>query len=96
MGLEIKDWAIKWVEGSIISYVRGRTPLNMVVGRIKRALNSFGLKTDEVLALIEAVESNPVYLPSLSKAEKSVRLKPIKDALIGLQIKPQSTTQHSL
>jgi hypothetical protein len=96
MGLEIKDWAIKWVEGSIISYVRGRTPLNMVVGRIKRALNSFGLKTDEVLALIEAVESNPVYLPSLSKAEKSARLKPIKDALIGLQIKPQSTTQHSL
>ena len=96
MGLEIKDWAIKWVEGSIISYVRGRTPLNMVVGRIRRALNSFGLKTDEVLALIEAVESNPVYLPSLSKAEKSARLKPIKDALIGLQIKPQSTTQHSL
>jgi hypothetical protein len=96
MGLEIKDWAIKWVEGSIISYVRGRTPLNMVVGRIRRALNSFGLKADEVLALIEAVESNPVYLPSLSKAEKSARLKPIKEALIGLQTKPPSTTKHPI
>jgi len=94
MGLEIKDWAIKWVEGSIISCVKGKTPLNMVVGRIRRALNSYGLKMDEILALIDAVESNPVYLPTLSKAEKSARLKPIKDALIGLQIKPPSTTHH--
>jgi hypothetical protein len=83
MGLEIKDWALKWVEGSIISCVKGKTPLNMVVGRIRRALNSYGLKIDEILALIDAVESNPVYLPTLSKAEKSARLKPIKDALMG-------------
>jgi hypothetical protein len=96
MGLEIKDWAMKWVEGSIISCVRGRTPLNMVVGRIRRALNSYGLRMDEILALIDAVESNPVYLPTLSKAEKSARLKPIKEALIGLQIKPPSTTQHPI
>jgi hypothetical protein len=66
----------------------------MVVGRIKRALNSYGLKMDEILALIDAVENNPVYLPTLSKAEKSARLKPIKDALISLQIKPPSTTHH--
>jgi hypothetical protein len=81
MGLEIKDWAIKWVEGSIISYVRGRTPLNMVIGRIKRALNSYGLKIDEILALIDAVESSPVYLPTLSKAEKSIKLKPVREAV---------------
>jgi hypothetical protein len=85
MGLEIKDWAMKWVEGSIISCVKGKTPLNMVVGRIKRALNSYGLKMDEILALIDAVESNPVYLPTLSKAEKSARLKPIREALIAFR-----------
>jgi hypothetical protein len=96
MGLEIKDWAMKWIEGSIISCVRGRTPLNMVVGRIRRALNSYGLRMDEILALIDAVESNPVYLPTLSKAEKSARLKPIKEALIGLQIKPPSITKHPI
>jgi hypothetical protein len=78
MGLEIKDWAMKWVEGSIISCVKGKTPLNMVVGRIRRALNSYGLKIDEILALIDAVESNPVYLPILSKAVKSIKLKPIR------------------
>jgi len=85
VGLEIKEWALKWVEGSIISCVKGRTPLNMVVGRIKEALNSYGLKMDEILALISAIESNPVYLPTLNKAERPARLKPIKEALIKLR-----------
>jgi hypothetical protein len=85
MGLEIKDWAMKWIEGSIISCVRGRTPLNMVVGRIRRALNSYGLRMDEVEALIDTIENSPVYLPSLGKDEKAVRLKPVKEALTRLQ-----------
>jgi len=86
MGLEIKDWAIKWVEGSIISCVKGKTPLNMVVGRIRRALNSYGLKMDEILALIDAIESNPVYLPTLSKVGKSIKLKPIRDAVVKMNL----------
>jgi hypothetical protein len=57
----------------------------MIVGRIKRALNSYGLKIDENLALIDAVESNPVYLPTLSKAEKSVKLKPIREAVAEMK-----------
>jgi hypothetical protein len=86
MGLEIKDWAMKWVEGSIISCVKGKTPLNMVVGRIRRALNSYGLKMDEILALIDAIENNPVYLPTLSKVEKSIKLKPIRDAVVKMNL----------
>lgn len=78
---EAKDWAMKWVEGSILSYARGRITLNMVVGIIRRALNSYDLKMSEVLALINAIESSPVYLPSLSRAEKSARLKQVKEAL---------------
>ena len=83
---EIKDWAMKWVEGSIISCVKGKTPLNMVVGRIRRALNSYGLKMDEILALIDAIENNPVYLPTLSKVEKSIKLKPIRDAVVKMNL----------
>jgi hypothetical protein len=86
MGLEIKDWAMKWVEGSIISCVKGKTPLNMVVGRIRRALNSYGLKMDEILALIDAIENNPVYLPTLGKVEKSIKLKPIRDAVVKMSL----------
>jgi hypothetical protein len=94
MELEVKDWALRCVEGSIISYTRGRIPLNMAVGRIRRALNSYGLKMGEVLALMDAIESSPVYLPTLSKAEKSARLEQVKEALTGLRAKPQSTVEH--
>ena len=44
-------------------------------------MNSYGLKIGEILTLIDSVESNPVYLPTLSKAEKSVKLKPIGEAV---------------
>jgi hypothetical protein len=77
---------MKWVEGSIISCVKGKTPLNMVVGRIRRALNSYRLKMDEILALIDAIENNPVYLPTLGKVEKSIKLKPIRDAVVKMSL----------
>jgi hypothetical protein len=76
---------MRWVEGSILSYARGRITLNMVVGIIRRALNSYDLKMSEVLALINAIESSPVYLPILSRAEKSARLKQVKEALTAFR-----------
>jgi hypothetical protein len=96
MGLDVKEWAMRWVEGSILSCVRGRTSLNMVVGRIRRALNSYSLKIEEILALIDTVEISPVYLPSLSREEKVARLKPIKEAVMGLQgeLHPQTKEHH--
>jgi hypothetical protein len=39
----------------------------------------------EVLALINAIESSPVYLPILSRAEKSARLKQVKEALTAFR-----------
>jgi len=59
--------------------------LNMVVGIIRRALNSYDLKVSEVLALINAIESSPVHLPILSRAGKSARLKQVKEALTAFR-----------
>jgi len=39
-----KNWALNWVKGSIVSYLRGNTPVNIVKGRIKRAVESYGVK----------------------------------------------------
>jgi len=79
--MDAKTWALRWIEGSIISYVRGRTSLNIVIGRIKRALNSYGVKVDEVMALIDSIENSNAYLPTMSRDEKIARLKPIRDVL---------------
>jgi hypothetical protein len=57
----------------------------MVVGIIRRALNSYDLKVSEVLALINAIESSPVHLPILSRADKSARLKQVKEALTAFR-----------
>jgi len=36
---------------------------------------------NELIALIDSIESGNVYLPTMSRDEKIARLKPIRDAL---------------
>lgn len=75
---------MRWIEGYIIiSYIEERTPLKIDFERMKRALSS-GLKREEIFTFMDAVETNPIYLPRLSRAETFVTLKLIKDALISL------------
>jgi hypothetical protein len=76
-----KDWALKWIEGSMVSYIAGRTSLNILLGRIKRAIEDYGVDRSEVLAIIDVIERSPVYLPSLSQEEKGSRLEPLRRAL---------------
>ncbi len=76
-----KEWALKWIEGSIESYAGERTTMNILLGRIKRAMESHGVTKGEILAVVDAIERSPVYLPSLNPSEKTARLKPLKKAL---------------
>ncbi len=78
---DIKEWALKWVEGSILSYIKGRTSLNILLGRIKKAVNSYGVSREDVLELIGLIQTSPIYLPALSPKEKAAKLKPLKDRL---------------
>jgi hypothetical protein len=76
-----RDWALRWVEGSILSYVRGGINLNILLGRIRSATTTYGVGRDEVLAIVGVIKDSPVYLPSLSKDEKISRLAPLIEAL---------------
>ncbi|RLE84452.1 MAG: hypothetical protein DRJ67_10555 [Thermoprotei archaeon] len=80
-GVFTKEWALKWIRGSILSYVTGGITLRMVVGRIRRALKSYGVKKGEVIAIIDVIQDSPVYLPSLSRDEKASKLEPLRRAL---------------
>ena len=77
----MKEWALKWVEGSVLSYARERTSLNVVLGRIRRAVESYGVNRGDVRAIIEVIQKSPVYLPALSVEEKSIKLIPLKEKL---------------
>jgi len=56
----MRDWALKWLRGSIESYIRGNTPINMVKGRIKKAMKSYSISIDEIEALINSISHDPL------------------------------------
>jgi len=81
--MDVKEWALKWIQGSIISYLKGSISFRMLLGRINRALNSYGIERAEILAIISAIQANPVYFPSLSQEDKASRLEPVRRAVAG-------------
>jgi len=55
----MRDWALNWIRGSIESYLRGKTPINIVKGRIKRAIESYGVKPEEIGTIINLLQVDP-------------------------------------
>jgi len=74
----LKEWALKWAQGVILGFCRGKIELNRVIGMLRRA-EKYGVKSDELLSIIEVIEESPVYLPFMSNEEKRSKLKPLKE-----------------
>ena len=81
--MDVREWALKWIEGSFRSYVKGRTHLNMVLGRVKRAVESYGVKENEVFGILELIKG-PLVLPSMPVEEKARKVAELKSALEGM------------
>ncbi|NIR87251.1 hypothetical protein GWO13_06650 [Candidatus Bathyarchaeota archaeon] len=64
-----------------MSYTNGGISLNIILGRIRRAMERYGIKRGNVLAIIELLQKNPVYLPLLSEEERFSKLRPLKKML---------------
>uniref|UniRef100_A0A7J3YVK9 Uncharacterized protein n=1 Tax=Ignisphaera aggregans TaxID=334771 RepID=A0A7J3YVK9_9CREN len=76
MGVEIhpltKNWALNWIKGSIVSYLRGDTPINIIKGRIKRAVESYGVKPEEIGVIINLLQIDPLLtIPRELREEKA-------------------------
>jgi len=74
-----KEWALKWAEGTILGFARGRIELNRAHGMLKKAEEVIG--DDKLLAIIMNIEGNPIYLPYMTAKEKATKLEPLKRAL---------------
>lgn len=55
--MSLKDYAIKWLEGTILSYVDGSTSLSEVLSRIKKATEVHRVSIREVNRLMRKIES---------------------------------------
>jgi len=87
MGPEItpftRDWALSWVKGSIESYLRGRAPINIVKGRIKRAVESYGVRPKEVGAIVSLLQMDPSL--NTPKELREERAKPLLEFVEELE-----------
>ena len=70
---------MKWVEGTILGFAKGRLELNRAVGMLRRALDV--VKEGELRAIFANIESNPIYLPSMTPEKKKAKVKPLREAL---------------
>jgi len=67
-------WALKWVRGSIESYILGRTRLEVVKGRVRRAVESYGVSLEDVRAVVSSLLVDPLVDVPRELREERVRL----------------------
>jgi hypothetical protein len=78
-----RDWALRWVRGSVESYLLGRTSLAVVEGRVRRAVESYGVSPEEVRAIIGSLLVDP--LVSVPRELREERARPILDFVKRLE-----------
>ena len=66
-----REWALKWVEGSVVSYIKGSTPLNILLGRIRKALK-MGVTLNDVNLLLKSIEVDPKYSTPMEVRRKKI------------------------
>ena len=78
-----REWALKWVEGSVVGYIKGSTSLNLVLGRIRKALKSYEVTLNDIDLLLKNIEVDPKYtMPVEVRREK---IKELRKALENLK-----------
>jgi len=78
-----KDWALKWVEGFLVSHFFGKTPLNVVKGVVKRVNESYGVKPGEIGAIISLKTLDPAL--NISRKTREERAKPLLEFIENLE-----------
>jgi len=77
----VRQWALKWVEGTVLGFARDRLEFNRALGMLRRGREMI---TDvEFQAIFAAIETSPLYLPSMTPERRKAKLKPLRDALFG-------------
>jgi len=73
-------WSLKWAEGCIVGYIRGSLESKRAIGMLKRALD-WGIKKDELKAILNSIMISPVYLPTMKPEEKAKKINELKGLL---------------
>jgi hypothetical protein len=78
-----RDWALRWVRGSVESYLLGRTSLEVVRGRVRRAMESYGVSPGDVEAIVSSLLVDP--LVGIPRELREERVRPLLDFVRRLE-----------
>ena len=78
-----RDWALRRVRGSVESYLLGRTGLAVVEGRVRRAVESYGVSPEEVRAIVTLAVIDPLL--NAPKELREERARPLLDFVRRLE-----------
>jgi hypothetical protein len=78
-----REWALNWVRGSLASYLRNRTPIGIVFGRIRRAVKSYGISIAEVEQIIDSLLLDPTI--DISREVKEEKVKELLELIESLK-----------
>ncbi|MEM3974744.1 MAG: hypothetical protein QXM43_09965 [Desulfurococcaceae archaeon] len=59
VGYPSKSWAIKWLRGSLISFLRGNIDKKILLGRMRKCYEEYSLSIADIEALIESLVVDP-------------------------------------
>ena len=79
-----RGWALRWVRGSIASYILGRTRLEVVKGRVRRAVESYGVSFEDIEAVVSSLLLDPLL--DVPRELREERVKPLMDFLKQLEV----------
>ncbi len=77
----VREWSLKWAEGVVIGFARDRLDRPRAFGMLRTALRKLGVKEEELTAILRAIETSPIYLPSMTSQQKAAKLNPIWEAI---------------
>ncbi len=58
--VEDEESVLKWVEGSVVSYLYGGISSEGLTARIQKAIAQYGVAREEILRIVESIESKHV------------------------------------
>ncbi|MEM1696272.1 MAG: hypothetical protein QXJ64_09825 [Thermosphaera sp.] len=66
----MKKWALNWLRGSVRSYLDGGTSKKIVLGRMRKCYEHYGVSLHEIRLLIESMATDPSLGINLNNEEK--------------------------
>jgi len=78
-----KEWASRWVEGFVVSYLFGKASLNVVKGVVRRAAKTYGVKPREIGAFITLKTLDPSL--NISRKTREKKAKPLLEFIENLE-----------